>query len=174
MSYKKNSNYSENVVSVYGANFPTDVIDTEEEDEDPGSPPPPTKKKKTKTPINERYEIDGLRRTPIDEFNIVPVKDVIRSFKSSSQTTLTQIFGRDALSSSDTDSNFEPKRKKRLHPARIVTPAVKKLKPEVNPDWGGRRESEFDATLAQRGDLVTSTAKELHHPRRIFGDIDAG
>ena len=31
-----------------------------------------------------------------------------------------------------------------------------------------------DRTFAQKGDLVTSTAAELRHPRLLFDDIDPG
>ena len=31
-----------------------------------------------------------------------------------------------------------------------------------------------DPTLAQPGDLVTATAKDLNHPRLLFGDVDPG
>ena len=168
MNYKKVTNYNKNVVYVYGPSFLINYPESEGGKESKPRPtPPPVKKQKKPPPA--KLEIDGLSRVPINEFTIVPIKDVVRCFNTSNQTTLTKIFGCDTLSSSDTDSDSKCKPNKRPHPARIITPSMKKqAKPKVNPDWGGRRKTDFDATLAHRGDLLTSTSKELNHPPSPF------
>ena len=105
--------------------------------------------------------------------NIVSTSVFIQKFKESKQSTLTQIFGVNGLypessSSESSDSVFETKRKRKETP--IVTPK-KMVKQKIDQT---KNRGPSDQHLAEVGDLITSTARELNHPRWLFGDIDPG
>ena len=62
---------------------------------------------------------------------------------------------------------FEKRRKRKE--IRIVTPNKVSKKKKVR---GVEKRGASDKYLAETGDLVMSTAKELAHSRMLFGDID--
>ena len=100
---------------------------------------------------------------------------LVDKFKSTSQQTLTQLFaGRPESSPSEDSSDDDvfvksPKKrtKKRKPPtcSLVTPPSVARKVKRVRDNVG---------EPVQRGDLVTSTAAELNHPRLLFGDIDEG
>ena len=97
---------------------------------------------------------------------------LIDKLKSTSQQTLAQLFASCPESSPTKDSTDDdvfmksPKGKRKAPTCSLVSlpSAVYKSK-RVNANVG---------EPAQRGDLVTSTAAELNHPRLLFDDIDEG
>ena len=97
---------------------------------------------------------------------VVPVTALLTKMKGADQTTLTQIFGRPVIDlfsdESEEDDDFLPKKKRKMsikQECKIITPTKLVI---------------CDRTFAQKGDLVTSTAAELNHPRLLFDDIDPG
>ena len=112
-----------------------------------------------------------VKEQQMEDYTITPVSVIIQKFKDTSQTTLTQLFGERQEDSSSDDDDFVIKiknKKDRKEPA-LVTPVAAK-KRQKSQDTG--RVMKLTGSLAQQGDLVTSTAAELKHPRILFGDID--
>ena len=100
----------------------------------------------------------------------VSVSDYVLMSKKSDQTTLTQIYKHAPTSPfEDSDDDFVPKKRKaRVTPDRYnlsILPEKKRLKSH-------KRNKVPD--LAQFGDLVTSSVKELNHHRYLSGDVDPG
>ena len=127
--------------------------------------------------MSKRTGTNKVLSTPVkdkmEDITFVPVSAIIQKFKDTSQTTLTQLFGEIQKDSSSDDDDFIIKRKtkkERKEPALVTPVAVKKRR--KSHDTGRVKKS--TGSLAQRGDLVTSTAAELKHPRLLFGDIDEG
>ena len=110
--------------------------------------------------------------TPSKDGKITIIKRsvLIDKFKSAKQQTLTQLFAGHPESSSaedstDDDAFVTPSKIKRTHDKySLVTPPSAKKK----------RENKQLGEPAREGDLVTSTAAELNHPRLLFGDIGEG
>ena len=96
--------------------------------------------------------------------------DRFLTWTHSKQQTLTQLFAGQPESSSaeystDDDAFVTPSKIKRTHDKySLVTPPSAKKK----------RENKQLGEPAREGDLVTSTAAELNHPRLLFGDIGEG
>ena len=110
------------------------------------------------------YDIEIKKKE--DKPLIVPVTAIIKKMKGADQKTLTQIFGRQVIDlssdESEDDEDFLPKKKRKMsikQEYKVITPTKLVI---------------CDRTFAQKGDLVTSTAAELRHPRLLFDDIDPG
>ena len=98
------------------------------------------------------------------------VNDYILLSKKSDQSTLTQIYKRAPTSPlEDSDDDFvTKKRKPKVTPDRSYSARS----PPKKRSKSHKRNKVPD--LAQFGDLVSSSAKELNHPRYLSGDVDPG
>ena len=142
MSYNNNQNFPRDVTSVYGVKYPP-------------SPPIKPRTLNPETPKKRK----SFEPPP---FTITPVASLVMGFKNAEQSTLTQIFGQteighkvnspiDLSSSDGEDDDFVQMKK-----PRTIGQFIKRM----------------DSNLAQVGDIVIITARNLKHPRLLFGDID--
>ena len=102
-----------------------------------------------------------------------PVSVFIEQTKKTDQHTLTQLFRRQSaqeFEDSESDPDFVTKKTRRKRESDpIVSPNSREIKRNAV-----KKRRKRDSDLAQLGDLVTSTAKELRHPSYLSGQIDPG
>ena len=132
----------------------------------------PTQKLKKRTSPEKKHKPPKKSPTPALTNPPNPVADYIQNSKKPDQHTLTQLFNKQNAHSDDSESDDDFVAKKPRHQRKtptIVSPNAQEIKRRSKA-----ANRKLIPDLAQFGDLVTSTAKELNHPDYTSGRVNPG